>query len=482
MKHKYYILTLLCVATILALISPVAALIKIEFTVEKQYSTAKAVVIGKVVDVVMDSKVVNVTLGQALKGKSPGPKIRVQIVAPEGLLKEISPDQPVVFFLAETEGSGGAIIHVADTWLLATGVPNSNMLVWRVQTVYDAVKQSYPGRTSALVKMVSELNAGTSTFLNKYEHKPFSGGMKKRAKLNVAKPTWLLAEDVNGDKKPDLLIGSAAGTKLLLAAGDGYEDATAAWGAWGNAGAFHAIADVNGDGKPDLLLDHTLWINTGTKFEAAKATFEVPAKGAPLAAALVDANGDQKPDALFLSADGDVRVYENSGAPDKPWTAKPTKALWAAGEAPIFAAFGDFGDTGKAHAMVHTKSGIMRYALDADGGPAADFTRLTGTDFKKMEKYVGGFKNAAVVTLSMNGEARPDLFAFSDAGALLLLNRGLGTFFVDETASANLTANGGILLKPSPATVWSRADLHGKGIDDLLLLGEDGTLYEINNN
>ncbi len=477
----------LCAAAILALVTPVRALIEIKFTVEKLYGDSNTVAVGKVGKVAPESQIFDVALSPALKGKSPGAKIRVKIVPsdkiPAEIVKDLAAEQPLVFFLTDEKGAGGAVLHVDDRWLKATLITPGNLLVWQVVGNFDEVKKSFPGRTSALVKMAAEVNAGTSTFMNKFEHKPFLGGIHKRAKLPVQKATWIMAEDVNGDKKPDLIIGTTEGTRLFLAAGDGYEEATDAWGLKGSAGGFHAAGDVNGDGKADLLLGNTLWLNQGTKFAASKATFDVPAKSAPLAAALIDPAGGQKPDAIFLGSDGELRIFENSGSPDKPWAMKPAKTLWTGGGAPIFAALGDFGDTGKPHAMVLTKTGITRYALDADGGPAADLGRLSGVDFSKLEKYRDGFKNATAVALSMNGEARPDVFIYSDAGSLLLLNRGLGTFFLDESASVNLTANGAapLPLTPSAATVWTRADLHGKGVDDVLLLGEDGTLYELDN-
>lgn len=472
------------VLTIFALAFTVQALIKVDWTVEKLYKTSKTVAIGKVTEVTTANHVINVDLAPALKGKLPGPKIRVQIVAPAELLKDISAEQPMVFFFADAQGAAnaGAVIHVADTWLLANGVPNSNQLVWRVVQAYDTVRQSFPGRTSALVKLVSDLNAGTSTFVDKFERKPFSGGMRKRAQLSFQNATWMIAEDVNGDGKPDLLVGSAAGTRLFISKGDAYEDETEAWGLPTAAVKYHAMGDVNGDGKIDLLLDNALWINQGQKFVAVKPNFELP-KGAPLSAALIDVNGDQKLDAAFLSADGELRIFENPGAAEKPWTARAAKQLWNGGDVPIFAVFGDFGDTGKAHAMVVLKNGIMRYAFDADGGAPADAARLSGIEFKKLEKYHEGFKNVTAVTLLINGESRPDLFMYSDAGGLLLLNRGLGTFFMDENASDALTNKNAnpLPLAPSPSTAWTRAELHGKGIDDVLLLEADGALYEMDN-
>ncbi len=485
MKFKNSMTVLLGTLLIVALAFSARAMFELKWTVEKLYKETKTVVIGKVVEVVAENRVVNVTLTQALKGKLPGAKIRVQVVKPADLLKDIKADQPIVLFLTygENGADAKAVIHIADRWVLADGIPKSELLVWRVVDANDAVNQSFPGRTSALVKLVTDLNAGTSTFLDKSDSKSFVGGMRKRAKLNVQNATWIMAEDVNGDKKPDLLIGTTTATRLFLAKGDDYEDATEQWGLNPAPAKYHAIGDYHGDGKPGLLLDNTLWINQGNKFVASKSTFEIPTKGAPLAAAFVDTNGDQKLDAVFLTSEGELRIFENPGVNDKPWALRTSKPLWTGGDAPFFAAVGDFGDTGKPHAIVLTKSGVTRYAFDADGGVPSDVTRLTGVDFKKKNANQNGFQNATAVVLSMNGESRPDVLIFSDAGGLLLFNRGLGTFFPDESVSDSLTSKGTtpLPLTPTPASVWTRANLHGKGIDDVLLLGPDGTLYEMNN-
>ncbi|MCY3021010.1 MAG: VCBS repeat-containing protein [Planctomycetota bacterium] len=312
-KLKEAIPALAFAAAILWVASPAGALIKLEQTVSKIYEQSKTVLVGKVAGVNPDTRVVDVTIVEALKGKSPGEKMRVQIASPAEVLKEVAPGQPLVFLLGEGEGA----IHLADTWLLATGIPNSNMQAWRVVQLYDAGRQGFPGRTAALVRLVTDLKAGKSTILNKWERKPFAGGVHKRGKLNIQKPSWVMACDVNGDKKPDLLVGSAAGTRLLLATAGGaessasqYQDVTEQWGLSGGAGGYHAFGDVDGDGKTDLLLDDTLWLNRGGKFVAAKARLELPGGGArPLAAALADVTGDQKPDALLLAANGELRIF-----------------------------------------------------------------------------------------------------------------------------------------------------------------------------
>lgn len=477
MKPKCTLATLACAAALLAVALPVNALIKLEMTVAKVYETSKAVLVGKVAAVSADTRVVDVTVAETLKGKAPGEKLRVQIAAPADLLKDIAPAQPLVFFLAETEGAGLAIVHVADTWLLAHGVPNSGFQVWRTVQVYEAARQSFPGRTAALVRIVTDLKSAKSPLINKWDRKPFAGGVRKLARLDIQKPNWILAADLNGDKKPDLLVGTAAGTRLFLAAADGFADATGQWGLAGSAGGYHALGDVDGDGKTDLLLDNTLWLNQGGKFIAAKARLELPANARPLAAALADLTGDQKPDALLLSANGELRVFENPAAPDKPWPPRETKTLWKDAEAPAYAAFGDWGDTGKLHVVAVSAAGIVRYALDPDGGPPADLLRLTGVDLRKNPKYRDGLKNVRAVALHMDDDRRLDLFAVCDTGALLLVNRGLGAFLLDDNAP-NPFAGQPTLSASAP---WTSADLHAHGVDDLVILTDDRTLYEADN-
>ena len=67
--------------------------------------------------------------------------------------------------------------------------------------------------------------------------------------------------DLNGDGKPDLLVGSrcarfpsclVGAVEVLLGVGDGTFQEKGGYGTAG-LGAGVAIADVNGDGKPDML-------------------------------------------------------------------------------------------------------------------------------------------------------------------------------------------------------------------------------------
>jgi len=482
------------IATVSALLcSPAAAVIKVEMPVSKIYGTSKAVYVCKVSAVNPDNRVVDVSVTTVLRGDSPGDRLRVQIVSPAEIIKKVAADKPMVLFVGKARGGSMAVLHLADTWLLAKRVANSSPQVWRVVQKHDA-KQTFPGRTVALLRLVREIAVGKGTILDKTEAAFFRSSVRKLAKLNVQKARWILAADVDGakDRKVDLLIGTAAGkVRLILAGSDGYKDVTDRWGLGAASGSgYRAFGrpDRYRNRRTNLLLGKTLWINSRTKFTPAKASPPVPTKGVPLAAALRDINRDGRTDALFLTAEGELHVvYYGSGSSSsskRSWSPRPVKTLWKPDEAPVSAEFGDWGDTRRLHVLAVRQSGITRYALDAGGGPPADFERLTGVDLKRYyERYRNGFKNVLAVGLDVDGNHRRDLFVVCDTGGMLLVNRGFGTFLCDYDAGGEIAphAKTPAKFKVTPQTPWTAVDMHGDGHDDLLVLTADGTLYEVPN-
>jgi hypothetical protein len=397
--------------------------------------------------------------------------------------------QPVVVFVNDAPVPT-INIHIGDTWLKAGLVGNANPPLWRVTEVDKNGPKSFPGRTEALVKVVADLKAGKSPLLDAVDAKVLHGGAKEVAKLPVAKPTFLLAADMNGDKKPDLVVGTGDGVKLFLANGaGGYDDATAAWGlagAKGAKGAKAAAADVNRDGKVDLLVGKTVWLNDGQKFTAAKAPLDVPDAPAIVAEGLIDINGDAKPDAVVLLADGQLLTFTNLGLPDQSWTKAPARKAVDAGT-PLAAVFGDFGDNGKAHALVVTDAAVVRVPLDPEAGAGGDFERLTGEKLANQPGFDGPTKAAGAGVLDVNGDGRADVIVVGDGGDVVLVNRGLGAFLIDPDAGRPLLGPEGkagdkaLPFKVTPGTAWAGADVKGDGTDDVLVLTDDGRLFVVDN-
>jgi hypothetical protein len=480
MKWQHLALALPALAAALVPDRPAEAVIRVDTTIQKVYDPSGTVVTGTVTAVKPDNRVVEVKVVETVKGESPGEQVRVQIVSPEELLKSVAAGQPAVLFIAEEKGQSMALVHMADTWLMAQLVPNSKPPVYRVVQVFDG-KQTFPGRTAAMLRLVGELKAGKSTLLNKVEPNFFHGGIRQLAKLPVAKPAFLAATDVNGDRKPDLLVGTAEGVRLMLAAASAFEDGTEKWGLAKAAGAVAAIGDANGDGRPDLLIGTEIYINDGQKFSPAGARLAAPDGARPLAAAFVGASGNKNPDAMVMLASGLLLTFKNPGAAGKPWTpAGGPRALWQEKEAALAAAFGDWGDTGRTHLMVLRPSSLVRYALDDAGGPPADFERLTG---EKPPHALSpeGLKNAVTAAIDYNGDRRPDFFLAADGGSVLLVNRGFGAYLAALDAGSALVAAADrpVPFRLSPATPAAAADLHGDGIEDLLVLTEDGRLFAV---
>jgi FG-GAP-like repeat len=455
--------------------APVNAVIKVDLPVSKRYDLSKAVCVGKVTAVNAGQHVVDVALTQTLKG-APGPQqFRVQLTAATAnAIAAVKVGQPVVV-LVDTP----AVVHIADTWFRAMPVANSQPPLWRVNQVDPTGHKDFPGTTATLVRVIEEIKAGKPTLLNAWESKPFQGGTKEVAKLAVSKPTFMLAVDVNGDKKPDLLVGTAAGVKLFLASGDGYEDATEKWGLTGATGAAAAAGDVNGD-KPALLIGKTLYINDGQKFSAAKAPLEVPDGVAIVAEALADATDHKKPDATVLLSDGRLLTFENPGAPGQPWPKKQEKMLTSQGTAPLAAAFADWASNGKLSVLIATDATITLYPVNGDDSPI-DFERLVGEPISSVKAFDKGLKNPAFTTLDINGDKRPDLLITADGGVASLVNRGFGAFLSDPDAGADLTAERGLSVNISATRARAAVDTRGDGTNDLLVLADDGRLFLVSN-
>jgi uncharacterized membrane protein len=148
---------------------------------------------------------------------------------------------------------------------------------------------------------------------------------------------WVAIADVNGDKKPDLLVANYCATDcsfppvegsvgVLLGNGNGTFKAVKTYPSGGDGAVSVAVADLNKDGKPDLLVANCGPLacgpgspggNVGVLIGNGNGTFKpvvnYPAANLPFNVVAADVNNDGKLD-IVVSNWGTRNAATNDGA------------------------------------------------------------------------------------------------------------------------------------------------------------------------
>ncbi len=435
----------------------VGAVIKVDMPVSKVYGAANPVLVGKVIGVKKENRVVEAEVVEVVKGVFGQKTFRVQIAQPEELIGKVAVGEPMVVFVGRAIGGAAApvTVHVADTWLLAERVAGTEGLVLRaVQEKRDQLK-SFPGRSPALVEIVRQIKTGKSTLADVVENKVFTGGIKEMAKLPVEKASQVLQADVNGDGKMDLVV-VAGKVRLFLGGEKGFLDGTEKWGLNDVNCTKAAVGDLDGDGKVDLVAAGKVWMNKGDRFVAGEAVED----GNALALAVV------KGEVVVVSKNGEV--FRKGGKPVKLWDEKTS---------PQDGAIGYWGDDERLYVMAVDGGGVRRYALDGDGA-AADIERLTGEQLSTFKKLMGGsMEKAKGVATDVDGDGREDYLVYGEGGMAMLVNRGFGAYLVNPDVAESL--KGGEMLKKGAVCVAGKRA--GEKAENLVMVTEEGAVIVAEN-
>ena len=281
----------------------------------------------------------------------------------------------------------------------------------------------------------------------------------------------LTVADVNGDGKPDLLVGSSNGIPylvgsvgVLLGNGDGTFQTVVSYGTGMADGVPSvAVADVNADGKADLLVANfcapeDCGNSVGVLLGNGDGTFQTVVTygmggSLPESVAVADVNGDGKPDLLVagccIGSDGFVSVLLGKG----DGTFQPPVSYDSGGGGNHSVAVADVNGDGKPDLLVANQG-------DSESSSVGVLLGNGDGTFQAAATYGDGTNPFSVVVGDFNGDGKLDLAVAEpySSNAGVLLGNGDGTF---ETL---LSYNSGGYAPYSVAV----ADVNGDGKPDLL--------------
>jgi len=139
----------------------------------------------------------------------------------------------------------------------------------------------------------------------------------------------IITADVDGDGAMDLCIFGEKKVAVVKVDGGALNEFALPYTGGARSASF---ADYNGDGRPDLLLGTAtgpkLLTNTPKGFKDDSAVFPKEAYYNGTAAAWFDVDGDGKPDVLFANGFLGLRLYKNPGAAAAPAPKAPKYGPW----------------------------------------------------------------------------------------------------------------------------------------------------------
>ena len=420
------------------------------------YSLGVVVPFGAILTLLIAAAVLAQTTGAGrTSGKAhklvvaPGERITAGGLQTKNVRRAMDPEYPLSFVPAVLYDSGGPD---ASGFSIAIADVNGDGKLDLVVAVADFLPQGATGVVSVL------LGNGDGTFRAATTYG--SGGAFA---ISVA------VADLNGDGKPDIVVANCAltaynycwngssGVGVLLGNGDGTFQPVVTYDS-GDAADSVAVGDLNGDGKPDLVIGSSLGAEARVLLGNGDGTFQpavayyAGSNGA--AVALADVNGDGRVD-LVVANYGSNTVSVLLGNGDG--TFQQALSYGSGGYGTDAVAVADVNGDGKPDLVV---------ANYGDGSVGVLLGRGDGTFQPAVTYSSGGSLPTSIAVSDVNGDGKPDLLVANYGSNVVaaLLGNGDGTF----QPAVTYNSCGGCTVWEGPASV-AVADLNGDGQPDLVL-------------
>ena len=226
--------------------------------------------------------------------------------------------------------------------------------------------------------------------------------LPKEPYYNVTAAAWI---DYDGDKRPDILLANGfLGLRLYRNTGAGFEDATIAakLGADGVGGKLKGdhltVADVNGDGRSDFLYSAgtgLLALSTAQGYVESKDP-ALQFQAGKVRPVFADLDGDGALD-LFVPQTGTCKVFANRAGRFVDITAQCGAIVQPIGQA-VSAAAVDFNKDGRVDLIVGCLKGANRYFRNTGQGKFVDATDEVG-----LSQQIFNTRGLAAVDINSDG-------------------------------------------------------------------------------
>jgi hypothetical protein len=240
-------------------------------------------------------------------------------------------------------------------------------------------------------------------------------------------PVAVAVADVNGDGKPDVVVANECADSncdgsvgVLLGNGNGTFQSAVPYSSGGLEALSVAIADVNGDGKPDLLVGTNYLVCHGGQCSPTGAVGVLLGNGRgtfqsaviydsggryPDSLAVADLNADGKLDLVTANSEsGTVGVMRGNG--DGTFQAAVSYGSGDVGNAPSVAVADVNGD---GHPDLLLTTEYMGNNGNNVGAVSALLGNGDGTFQPAVEYPSGGYQTLGMAVVDVNGDGKPDV-------------------------------------------------------------------------